>query len=61
MRVCLRPEACPFGAGASGAGTGAAPASGDVMSRWERALGAALPGDRSLVSALIGDIAALAR
>jgi hypothetical protein len=57
MRVCLRPEACPFGAGSAGA----APASGDVMSRWERALGAALPGDRSLVSALIGDIAALAR
>jgi hypothetical protein len=57
MRVCLRPDACPFVAG-SGAATGA---SAELMSRWERALGAALPGDRSLVSALIGDIAALAR
>jgi hypothetical protein len=59
MRVCLRPEACPFGAGAAGA---AAPAASDeLMSRWERALGAVLPGDRSLVSALVGDIAALTR
>jgi hypothetical protein len=52
MRVCLRPEACPFAAS-----TAAAP----PLDRWQRALESALPGDGALVSALLGDIAALAQ
>jgi hypothetical protein len=51
MRVCLRPDACPFAP--------AATLPGD-LGRWERALAAALPGDRLLVSAVVGDIARLA-
>jgi len=53
MRVCLRPASCPFATpDAAGA---------DDLGRWERALSAALPGDASLVSALVGDIALLLR
>jgi hypothetical protein len=54
MRVCLRPAECPYAAGDS-----ATPA--PDLGRWERALSATLPGDRALVSALIGDITVLAR
>jgi hypothetical protein len=53
MRVCLRPAGCPFASGSTAAGSD--------LGRWERALAAALPGDGSLVSALIGDIALLAQ
>ena len=53
MRECLRPASCPCRA---------PDAALDVqLDRWSRALSAALPGDASLVSALIGDIALLAR
>jgi hypothetical protein len=52
MRVCLRPAGCPFATGST--------AAAHDLGRWERALSAALPGDRSLVSALLGDIAQLA-
>jgi hypothetical protein len=52
MRVCLRPASCPFRAPDA--------ALDSQMDRWSRALTAALPGDASLVSALIGDIAVLA-
>jgi len=53
MRVCLRPASCPFA-------TAPADAAAD-LGRWERALAAAVPGDASLVSALVGDIALLLR
>ena len=49
MRVCLRPASCPYAA--------PEPSRADDLGRWERALSAALPGDASLVSALVGDIA----
>jgi hypothetical protein len=52
MRVCLHPASCPFGTPDS--------ALDSQLDRWSRALTASLPGDASLVSALIGDIAVLA-
>jgi hypothetical protein len=53
MRVCLRPASCPYAAPSQ--------APGADLRRWERALSAALPGDASLVSVLVGDIALMAR
>jgi len=52
MRVCRRPASCPYAA--------PEPSLAADLGRWQRALAAALPGDASLVSALVGDIAGLA-
>jgi hypothetical protein len=52
MRVCLHPQSCPYA-------TAAAHPQPD-LGRWERALAAALPGDRLLVAAVLGDIMVLA-
>lgn len=53
MRVCSRPASCPYAAPEASLAAD--------LGRWERALSAALPGDASLVSALVGDIALIAR
>lgn len=53
MRVCKRPASCPYAAPEASLAAD--------LGRWQRALAAALPGDVSLVSALVGDIAGLAR
>jgi hypothetical protein len=53
MRVCRRPASCPYAAPEASLAAD--------LGRWERALAAALPGDASLVSALVGDIATMSR
>ena len=52
MRVCRRPARCPYVAPERSLAAD--------LALWRRALGGALPGDRSLVDALLGDIAGLA-
>jgi len=52
MRVCRRPARCPYVAPERSLAAD--------LATWRRALGSALPGDRGLVEALLGDITALA-
>jgi hypothetical protein len=52
MRICRRPAQCPF--------VRPERSLADDLSRWHRALSAALPGDDRLVHLLLGDVAELA-
>jgi hypothetical protein len=52
MRVCRRPARCPYVAPERSLAAD--------LATWQRALGAALPGDSRLVGALLADIAGLA-